>query len=516
MTAMRSVLQGNPEAGEALLALMSECCDLREFGAEVMRLALNALMSAEADAACGAAYGSRSEGRTNSRNGYRPRTLKTGVGDVELEVPKLRKGTYYPGSVLSRWSRVEASLAALVVEAYVNGVSTRDMALLAESLGVSSLSASEVSRLTAGLDAQVDGLRSRDLSDQRYCYLWVDATYVRCRVSGRSVSQAVVTAIALGEDGRKRLVGLDCVDTESYGDWRAFLASIRARGLSGLVLCVSDAHAGLTRALSEVFQGVAWQRCTVHLQRDVSRAVKRRAGERVVRELAKAVFAEGDALVARALYPRACDAIRAAGEAAAADVLEGAAGDAQQYLSLPREHWARVRTNNVLCLVKHAFRKCADKTFGFVLETFSGFVTPAPGPAAAAAGRILLERYRVVDVGRGRADRQEHLDVAGVARRRGGGDLDGAPGQERRRTRLDRPVRPVPQERLGQLPGRHRAPPFPSIRESSSLWLGPPNSTSLPWCTTRSTIAAASLSSANTVPHLLNSTFVVNTTLLLS
>ena len=175
-----------------------------------------------------------------------------------------------------------------------------------------------------------------------------------------------------------------------------------------------------------------------------------------------------------------------------------------------------VRCRLLLCLVKHAFRKCADKTFGFVLETFSGFVTPAPGPAAAAAGRTLLERYRAVDVGRGRADRQEHLDVAGVARRRGGGDLDGAPGQERRRTRLDRPVRPVPQERLGQLPGRHRAPPFPSIRESSSLWLGPPNSTSLPWCTTRSTIAAASLSSANTVPHLLNSTFVVNTTLLLS
>ena len=135
MTAMRSVLQGSPEAGEALLALMSQCCDLREFGAEVMRLALNALMSAEADAACGAVYGERSEGRTNSRNGYRPRTLKTGVGDVELEVPKLRRGTYYPESVLSRWSRVEASLAALVVEAYVNGVSTRDMALLAESPG---------------------------------------------------------------------------------------------------------------------------------------------------------------------------------------------------------------------------------------------------------------------------------------------------------------------------------------------------------------------------------------------
>ena len=158
-------------------------------------------------------------------------------------------------------------------------------------------------------------MRTRDLGDQRYCYLWVDATYVRCRVEGRSVSQAVVTAIALGEDGRKRLVGLDCVDTESYDDWRAFLASIRARGCRGLVLAVSDDHAGLVRALSEVFQGVAWQRCTVHLQRNVSAAVRRRASERLVRELAKAAFAQRDALVARALYPRACDAIRAAGEA---------------------------------------------------------------------------------------------------------------------------------------------------------------------------------------------------------
>lgn len=347
MTALQSVLQGDPEAGEALLGLMSECCDLREFGARVLRSALDLLMSAEADAACGAAYGERSEGRSNSRNGYRRRALKTCVGDLELDVPKLRRGTYYPESMLSRWSRVEASLAALVVEAYVNGVSTRDMSLLAESLGVSSLSASEVSRLTAGLDAQVDALRSRRLDDQRYCYLWVDATYVRCRVGGRSVSQAVVTAIALGEDGRKRLVGLDCVDTESYADWRAFLASVRSRGLSGLVLCVSDDHKGLVRALAEVFQGCAWQRCTVHLQRNLSAKVRSAKNERLVRELAKAVFAEGDPLVCRAAYGRACAAMRAAGEAGCADLLEAAQGDALQYLSLPREHWRRVRTNNV-------------------------------------------------------------------------------------------------------------------------------------------------------------------------
>lgn len=347
MTALQSVLQGSPEAGEALLGLMSECCDLREFGAEVMRLAIDALMSAEADALCGAAYGERSGGRSNSRNGYRRRTLKTALGDVELDVPRLRRGTYCPESVLSRWSRVEASLAALVVEAYVNGVPTRDMSLLAGSLGVSSLSASEVSRLTAELDGQVGELRSRRLDDQRYCYLWVDATYVRCRVSGRSVSQAVVTAIALGEDGRKRLVGLDCVDTESYADWRAFLASIRSRGLSGLVLCVSDDHAGLVRALAEVFQGAAWQRCTVHLQRNVAAKVRSAGNGRLVRELAKAVFAEGDAMACRAAYGRACDAVRAAGEPACADLLEAARGDAPQYLSLPREHWRRVRTNNV-------------------------------------------------------------------------------------------------------------------------------------------------------------------------
>ena len=331
MTALESVLHGSPEAGEALLSLMSECSDLREFGARVLQSAANLLMSAEADAACGAALGERSASRANSRNGYRRRTLKSPVGDLELEVPKLRRGTYYPESILSRWSRVDASLAALVVEAYVNGVSTRDMALLAQSLGVASLSSSEVSRLASELDAQVEGLRTRDLGDQRYCYLWVDATYVRCRVEGRSVSQAVVSAIALGEDGRKRLVGLDCVDTESYEGWKAFLAGLRARGLSGLVLVVSDAHAGLARALSEAFQGVAWQRCTVHLQRNVAGAVGKRANERLVREL----------------YPRACDSIRAAGESACAGLLESARDDALQYLSLPREHWARVRTNNV-------------------------------------------------------------------------------------------------------------------------------------------------------------------------
>lgn len=233
------------------------------------------------------------------------------------------------------------------MEACANGVSTRDMALLAQSPGVAGPSSSEASRLASGPDAQAEGPRTRDPGDQRYRYLRVDATYVRCRAEGRSVSQAVVSAVALGEGGRKRLVGPGCVGTGSCADWRAFPAGPRARGLSGLVLAVSDGHAGLARALSEAFQGVARQRRTVRLQRNVSAAVRRKADEGLARELAKVTFAQGDALVARAMHPRAREAIRAAGEAAAADLMESARGDARQYLPLPREHWARARTNNV-------------------------------------------------------------------------------------------------------------------------------------------------------------------------
>ena len=298
MTDIESLLQACPGMGDAMVALLAECADVREFGARVLQASVNAAMSAEADAACGAAWGERSASRVNSRNGYRERSLKTSAGDITLSIPKLREGTYYPEGIVARYTRVEASLAALVVEMYVNGVSTRSVAAPASELGVASLSSSEVSRLASSLDAQVAELRTRGLSGQRFCRLRPDATYVRCRVGGRSVSQAVVTAIALGEDGRKHLVGLDLVDTESYQDWRCFLASLAARGLHGLVLVVSDDHAGLVRAAGEVFQGVAWQRRAVHLQRNVWARVRKKASEGLVRELVRAAFSQGDALTA--------------------------------------------------------------------------------------------------------------------------------------------------------------------------------------------------------------------------
>lgn len=267
-----SVLRlGRDEALEAA-RLWQECGDAREFACRVLGGVMNALMDSEAQQMCGASRNERSDGRENSRNGYRPRSLKTAVGDVELEIPKLRHGTYYPEGMLARWSRVDTSVAAIVQEMYVCGVSTRKVERVASKLGISSLSSSEVSSLCSDLDAEVAEFRRRDLSGTPCCYLWLDATYMSCRVGSSVVSQGVVTAIGLGADGRKHFLGCDVVDTESEDSWAAFLGGLRERGLAGVRLVVSDSHAGLVAAVSRLFQGCAWQRCVTHLQRNLQSA----------------------------------------------------------------------------------------------------------------------------------------------------------------------------------------------------------------------------------------------------
>lgn len=227
-----SVLRlGRDEALEAA-RLWQECGDAREFACRVLGGVMNALMDSEAQQMCGAGRNERGGGRENSRNGYRTRSLRTAVGDVELEIPKLRHGTYYPEGMLARWSRVDTSVAAIVQEMYVCGVSTRKVERVASRLGISSLSSSEVSSLCSGLDAEVAEFRRRDLSGTPCCYLWLDATYMSCRVGSSVVSQGVVTAIGLGADGRKHFLGCDVVDTESEDSWAAFLGGLRERGLS--------------------------------------------------------------------------------------------------------------------------------------------------------------------------------------------------------------------------------------------------------------------------------------------
>lgn len=295
-----SVLRlGRDEALEAA-RLWQECGDAREFACRVLGSVMNALMDSEAQQMCGASRNERSDGRENSRNGYRPRSLKTAVGDVELEIPKLRHGTYYPEGMLARWSRVDTSVAAIVQEMYVCGVSTRKVERVASKLGISSLSSSEVSSLCSDLDAEVAEFRRRDLSGTPCCYLWLDATYMSCRVGSSVVSQGVVTAIGLGADGRKH------------------------------------------------FLGCAWQRCVTHLQRNLQSACSGRPedSKAAVRDLVHAAVYQDDPDLARCVWAEAAPWV-ASVSARAGEVFEQAEDSALAFTAFPRAHWAKLRTNNV-------------------------------------------------------------------------------------------------------------------------------------------------------------------------
>lgn len=343
---MDTVLLDSPEARRAALAILEECVDLREFGRRVLEELVNGAMSAGADRACGAEYGACSPGRTNSRNGYRVRGLKTPAGELRLRIPKLRTGTFFPGDVIERWCRADRALVSTVAEMYVAGVSTRKVERVAARLGLKSLPRSVASRMAATLDGEVAKFRSRRLDGERFAYLWLDATYVSCRAGGRAVSQAVVTAIGLDETGHKRLLGIDCVDAESHAGWRAFLAGLRDRGVSGVQLVTSDAHAGLVAAIGEVFQGAAWQRCVVHLMRDVSSHIHRAADGEAARRMLGAAFAQRSPLLVRACYQEATERILGMSRAAGEALLE-AEGPALAYLDFPATHRAKIRTNNV-------------------------------------------------------------------------------------------------------------------------------------------------------------------------
>lgn len=344
----QSVPRMTPEEASRAMALWNECGDAREFACRVMAAVMNAMMDQQAQEACGAGRNERSEGRTNSRNGYRGRTLRTAAGEVELRIPKLREGTYFPEGMLERWSRVDVSVAAIVQEMYVCGVSTRKIERVAQRLGIPSLSSSEVSRLCDALDLEVEAMRSRDLSGCPCCYVWLDATYMSCRDGSSVCSRGMVTAIGLGADGRKHLLGAEAVDTESEQAWAEFLGGLRDRGLSGVRLVVSDDHAGLVAAVARVFQGCAWQRCVTHLQRNLLSAMAGRpeAHRRAVTELVRAAVYEDDPELGRAVW-EAAEPWVARASARAGRVFSAAEESALAFQAFPRQHWQKIRTNNV-------------------------------------------------------------------------------------------------------------------------------------------------------------------------
>lgn len=311
--------------------------DLNEMMRRELESMVNQIMDWQADELCG-------EG--NRRNGYRERKLATVLGEITMRIPKLREGTYFPDELIRPYSRVDRAMVAIVREVYVRGLSTRKIEKAADALGFAGLSPSRVSRMTSDLDEEVAALNARRFEGAAFPYLWLDATYLRCRDEGHVRSRGVVTAIACGDDGSRRFVGFDVVDTESAASWKAFLRGLRKRGVTGVRCVVSDDHEGLVQAIAEVFQGAAWQRCIVHLERSVAGWFPKKEDKAVATAAMKAVFAERDPRLVRAAYRQAAERI-AQLKARAGELLEDAEADALAYLDFPYEHHVRLRTNNV-------------------------------------------------------------------------------------------------------------------------------------------------------------------------
>jgi len=231
------------------------------------------------------------------------------VGKINLRIPKLRRGSYFPDDLLIRYSRTDRVVIAAVSEMITNGVSTRKVEKVAQALGVDRMSAAQVSRICSGLDQTVKDMQTRDLSGVTYPYIWLDATYIKCRDLGHVSSCALVTVIGVGSDGYRRLLGLNAIDTETYAGWATFLRSLRRRGVSGVLCVTSDAHEGLRRAIEEVFSGASWQRCIVHLMRNAANCASTRQKRSAIYAILHAVFSERDPDLVRELYHLACDEI---------------------------------------------------------------------------------------------------------------------------------------------------------------------------------------------------------------
>jgi putative transposase len=304
----------------------------------------NAMMSAQADQICGAPYGERSAERTNQRNGYRPREWDTRAGTVELAIPKLREGSYFPDWLLTHRRRAEQALITVVATAYLLGVSTRRVERLAEQLGVKSLSRSQVSEMAAYLDAQVAAFRDRPLDTGPYTFIWVDALTVKVREDGRVVNVHALIATGVNADGHREILGLDVASAEDGAGWLAFLRGLVARGLSGVQLVISDAHPGLMSAIGSALPGASWQRCRTHYLRNLLTRVPKSAQPHVATQV-RTIFDQADADAVHAQYDRVVQALDGK-HRDAADHLEAARAELLAFTTYPREIWRQIWSNN--------------------------------------------------------------------------------------------------------------------------------------------------------------------------
>jgi transposase-like protein len=309
---------------------------------EGVRVLSQAMMELEVAQHLGAAKHERTSERTGQRNGYRERDWDTRVGTIELRVPRVRDGSFFP-SLLEPRKRAERALVATVREAYVQGVSTRRVDELVKALGLDGISKSQVSQLCQELDAEVERFRSRKLEGS-YPYLWMDATFLKVREGGRVVSMAVVIAVGVNAEGQREILGLDVGPSEDGAFWLAFLRSLVARGLSGVKLVTSDAHEGLKGAVAAVLQGAAWQRCRTHFMRNALALVQKGAQQMVAATI-RTVFVQPDAASARETWRKVADGFRGRWPKLA-QLLDEAEPDVLAYLSFPQEHWRQIWSNN--------------------------------------------------------------------------------------------------------------------------------------------------------------------------
>jgi len=325
---------------------------------EMVRSFAEKLMGAEADALCGASFRERSGERVNRRNGYRTRPFDTRTGTIALAVPKLRSGSYFPDWLLERRRRAERALVAVVAECYVRGVSTRRVDGLVKTLGIESISKSQVSEMAKSLDAEVAAFRSRPLDEGPYAYLWLDALAVRVREEGRICRVACVVASAVNADGQREILGLDVFTSEDEAAWTAFLRDLVERGLSGVRLVVSDDHRGLTKAIDAVLPGAAWQRCRTHFMRNLLARVPRSA-QPFVATLVRTIFAQPSAEEVAAQLGRVVEQLEGRFPDVAA-MLADAAPDITAFAALPPVHWRQIWSNNPQERLNREIRRRSD------------------------------------------------------------------------------------------------------------------------------------------------------------
>jgi putative transposase len=310
---------------------------------EMIRAFARKMMDAEVEVACGAGYGEVSAQRVNSRNGCRPREWDTRAGTVELAIPKLRHGSYFP-SFLERRRRAERALASVVATSYLLGVSTRRVEKLAASLGVTGLSKSQVSAMAAELDEMVEGFRSRRLDGGPYTFVWTGALTQKVREGGRTVNVHCLVATGVDAGGHREILGVDVTSSEDGAGWLAFLRGLAARGLTGVALVTSDDHAGLVSAIAAVLPGAAWQRCRTHYHRNLLTRVPKSA-QPWVSTLVRTISGQPGAASVRAQHAQVVSALEAKLPQAAAH-LDEARDDILAFTAFPREVWRQIWSNN--------------------------------------------------------------------------------------------------------------------------------------------------------------------------